>query len=319
MKSQQIRSSALLLLTAVIWGVAFVAQSVGMDYVGPFTFTSVRFLISGLVLLPCVALMDRFVPDRRKAKESRALLSPEARKKERKLLLLGGVCCGVCLCVATCLQQFGIALGADSGGDNKSGFITAFYIVIVPVLGLFFKRKCSPYVWAGVALALVGLYLLCIKQGLAIATGDLLVFLCSIVFSIHILVIDYFSPRVDNIRMSCIQFFTSGILAGIFMFLFEKPAVSDLLSAWMPLLYAAVLSGGVAYTLQIIGQKGLNPAVASLILSLESVVSVLAYTIVLHQPLSARELIGCVLMFAAIILAQIPHKEKKSVPPAVQS
>ena len=311
MNTRQLKSSLLLLLTAVIWGTAFVAQSVGMDYIQPFTFTSIRFFISGLVLLPAIAVLDRALPERRALKQAQAALSPEARRAERRTLLLSGVCCGVCLCAATCLQQFGIALGADSGGDNKSGFITAFYIVIVPVLGLFFKRRCSPLVWVGVVLALGGLYLLCIKQGFSVSSGDLLVFLCSILFSVHIMVIDHFSGRVDGIKMSCVQFFTSGVFAALPMLLFERPVLSNILAGWIPLLYAAVLSGGVAYTLQILGQKGLNPAVASLILSLESVVSVVAYTLVLNQPLTGREVAGCVLMFIAIVLAQLPWKGKQ--------
>ncbi len=293
MKRQQIRSSLILFLTALIWGVAFVAQSVGMDYVGPFTFNSVRSLLGAAVLVPCMMVLKKVNPPK---KEEGA-----DKKKQRKTLIAGGVCCGLALCVATTLQQIGIQYTSV----GKAGFITAFYIIIVPVLGLFFHKKCSAFVWIGVALALAGLYFLCITESFTIGKGDLLVFLCALVFSIHILVIDYFSPRVDGVAMSCIQFLVCGILCGVPMLLFEKPQLGQILAAWQPILYAGVMSCGVAYTLQIIGQKGMNPTVASLILSLESVISVLAGMLILGQTLSGREITGCVLMFAAILLAQI--------------
>ena len=297
MKKVQLKNSLILLLTAFIWGVAFVAQSVGMDYVGPYTFNCVRFLLGGLVLIPGMAVLRKINPP-----------SPEEEKKQQanqKTLVIGGICCGVALCVASNLQQIGIQM-TDSVG--KAGFITAFYIIIVPVLGLFFKKKCGMNVWIGVVLALAGLYCLCITEGFHIGKGDFMLFLCARVFSIHILVIDYFSPLVDGVKMSCIQFFTSGVLSAVPMLLFEQPQVGQLLAAWQPILYAGILSCGVAYTLQIVGQKGMNPTVASLILSLESVISVLAGLVILHQKLSSREILGCVLMFAAILLAQLPQR-----------
>ena len=183
------------------------------------------------------------------------------------------------------------------------------YIVIVPVLGIFLRKKVGAKIWCGVGIAVVGLYLLCMTEsGFSIQKGDLLLMLCALVFSMHILVIDYFSPKVDGVKMSCIQFFTCGILSGVGMFLTE---MSDILAAWMPILYAGVMSCGVAYTLQIVGQKGMNPTVASLILSMESVISVIAGWLILHQTLSTKELMGCVLMFAAIILVQLPDRAKK--------
>ncbi|OUQ18467.1 DMT family transporter [Lachnoclostridium sp. An138] len=310
MKTSQLGHSLILLLTAVIWGVAFVAQSVGMDYVGPFTFTCARSLIGGLVLLPCIALLNRMNGqkgnDRKAAAEK---LSEEEKRKKRKMLILGGICCGLALCAASCFQQFGIQYTTV----GKAGFITAFYIIIVPVISLFFGKKCGPLVWAGVLFALSGLYFLCITESFQIGMGDILVFICAFLFAVHILVIDYFTQYVDGVKMSCIQFFVCGAVSGAAMLLFEEPSVSALLSAWQPVLYAGVLSSGAGYTLQIIGQKGMNPTVASLILSLESVVSVLAGLLLLGETLSGREVLGCVLMSAAIVLAQLPQKQRETV------
>lgn len=300
MKKTQIRNSLILLLTAVIWGIAFVAQSVGMDYVGPFTFTSVRSFIGGLVLLPCIALLNRGSGQTKQNTES------EQEKKEgRRQLILGGICCGLALCFASCFQQIGIQYTTV----GKAGFITAFYIVLVPVLGIFLGKRCGLLIWVSVALALAGLYFLCITEGLSIGRGDILVFICALLFAVHILVIDHFTQLVDGVKMSCIQFFVCGIVSGIGMLLFESPSLSAILTAWKPILYAGALSSGAGYTLQIVGQKGMNPTVASLILSLESVISVLAGLLLLHQTLSGREALGCVLMFAAIILAQLPQKK----------
>lgn len=293
-----LKNSLLLLLTAAIWGVAFVAQSVGMDYVGAFTFNSIRSLIGSLVLIPVILVLNRQKP---------ASAHTDLQKKEnRRTLITGGICCGICLCLASNFQQFGIKYTTV----GKAGFITACYIVIVPVLGLFLKQKCGPFVWAAVAMAVIGLYLLCIKDGFSIGTGDILVMICALLFSIHILVIDHFSPMVDGVKMSCIQFLVCGILSGIPALLLESPRFSSILAAWQPILYAGVFSCGVAYTLQIVGQKNMNPTVASLILSLESCISVLAGWLILKQQLSLREFAGCAVMFAAIILAQLPQKTK---------
>lgn len=292
------KNSLLLLLTAAIWGVAFVAQSVGMDYVGAFTFNSVRCLIGAVVLLPVIWFLNRQNPP--------AEQSAKEKAAGRKTLLIGGAACGTALFLASNFQQFGIKYTTV----GKAGFITACYIVIVPILGLFLKRKCSSYIWAAVIMALIGLYLLCIKDGFSIGKGDLLVLVCAFLFSFHILVIDHFSPRVDCVKMSCIQFLVAGILSGILAVLFENPDFSNITAAWVPLLYAGVMSCGVAYTLQIVGQKGMNPTVASLILSLESCISVLAGWLILGQSLSIREIIGCIIMFAAIILAQLPQKQE---------
>ena len=285
------KSPLLLLLTATIWGVAFVAQSVGMDYVEPFTFNGVRNLLGALVLLPVICGMSG---ERDVAEE----------KKDTKTLWLGGVLCGLCLCVASSLQQIGIQYTTA----GKAGFLTAMYIIMVPVFGLFLKKKCSPFVGISIVLATVGLYLLSIKEGFNIGKGAIYVILCAVVFSMHILVIDYFAPKCNGVKLSCIQFLVCGVLCSVIALVMEEPTLSGILAAWLPIAYAGVMSCGVAYTLQIIGQKGMNPTVASLILSLESVISVLAGWLLLHQTLSAREIIGCAIMFAAIILAQLPTK-----------
>ena len=296
----------LLLLTAAIWGVAFVAQSVGMDYVGPFTFNTVRSLLGGIVLIPCIVLLKRIDVGSKDTAGAAEHASGDPAG-QRKVLLTGGVACGVLLCIASNLQQFGIMYTSV----GKSGFITAMYIVLVPVLGIFLKKKAGIKIWCSVAIAVGGLYLLCMTDsGFSIQKGDLLLLLGAVIFSFHILTIDYFSPKVDGVKMSCIQFFTCGILSMVCMFLFEQPQIGAILQAWMPIVYAGVLSCGVAYTLQIVGQKGMNPTVASLILSMESVISVIAGWLILHQKLSGRELLGCVLMCAAIILVQLPERER---------
>ena len=301
MKKTQVKNSLLLLLTATIWGVAFVAQSVGMDHVGPFTFNAVRSVIGGLVLIPCIFFLNH-----RKAVPKEPV-SPQQQMEQTGTLILGGVCCGILLALASSFQQMGIQYTTV----GRAGFITACYIVIVPLLGHFFlKKKCGASIWIAVALALIGLYLLCITDGFSVGKGDLLVMVCSLLFSLHILVIDYFSPKVDGVKMSCIQFFVCGFLCAIPAIFTEHIVFADILAAWAPILYAGVMSCGVAYTLQIIGQKDMNPTVASLILSLESCISVLAGWILLNQKLSPRELLGCVLMFTAIILAQLPSKKK---------
>lgn len=301
MKKTQVKNSLLLLLTATIWGTAFVAQSVGMDYVEPFTFTFARSIIGGIVLIPCIYFL-RWLKKRedKDAGVNRLFVT--------KIEWIGGICCGLALCAASNFQQIGISYTTV----GKAGFITALYVVIVPIMGLFFKRKVSFVVWICVALSVIGLYLLCMTEGsFTLAYGDLLVLVCAILFSIHIMVIDHFSPKGDGVVMSCIQFFVCGIVSGIIMLFVESPDLGNIMAAKMPILYAGVLSSGVGYTLQVVGQKGMNPTIASLIMCLESVVSVLAGWLILGEALSNRELLGCVLMFAAIVLAQMPMPARK--------
>ncbi|MCI6553530.1 MAG: DMT family transporter [Lachnospiraceae bacterium] len=292
-EKKMIGSSLLLFLTACIWGVAFVAQSVGMDYMEPLTFNGARFLLGGTVLLPMV-----FSRAAKRIKKNEGIPA--------YLTIKGGICCGLAICAASLFQQYGI----QRTTVGKAGFITTLYIIIVPVLGLFLHKKVPGRVWIAAAIAGAGLYLLCINESFSIGRGDTLVFICAVLFSIHILVIDYFSPKTDGVLLSCIQFYVAGSICTAGAFFFEQPSLEGLAAGAVPLLYAGILSCGVAYTLQIVGQKRLEPTVASLILSVESVVSVLAGWAILGQALSARELLGCVLVFAAVILAQVPARRR---------
>lgn len=314
MNRNNITKTILLLITAMIWGFAFVAQSVGINYVGPFTFNCVRNILGGIVLLPVIWFMGK----RRREKtgvgdsvgEGKGNGDDENVRAEKRTqvrtLVAGGICCGVALCFASNMQQ----LGLMHTTVGKAGFITALYIIIVPLMGLFLKKKSGIKVWLGVVIALAGFYLLSIKDGFVIEFSDIYLLCGSVLFSVHILVIDYFSPKVDGVKMSCIQFFVCGILSGIVMFITETPDFGAIRGAWLPLAYSGIMSCGVAYTLQIVAQKDYNPTVASLVLSLESVFSALAGWLILHQKLSSREMAGCVLIFCAIILAQLPSDIK---------
>lgn len=311
------RNSLLLTLTALIWGVAFVAQSEGSAYMGSSTFTGLRFLMAAAALYPFIYIADR----RRKAAGAPGQAGgdavPGADRRvmpgsDRASLWRAGIILGALLCVASLLQQEGIAQGASAG---KAGFVTATYIVLVPILNLLiFRKKTNPLIWIGVAVALAGLYLLCIdKESLSLQLSDLLLILCALGYSFQILAIDRFSPRFDALKLSAIQFLSCGVLASIAMVFTDiRPvglaawgAAFTSWNAWIPLLYAAILSSAVGYTLQIIAQKGLNPTVASLLMSLESVFAALAGWFILRQSLTPRELLGCALVFAAVLLAQL--------------
>lgn len=290
----QLKSIFLLFMAAVIWGVAFVAQSVGMEHVGPFTFNMARFFLGGLVLLP-------FALYRRKRESENTGNVPSM-----KVTLVGGISCGLVIFIASTFQQ----IGMQYTSVGKAGFITALYIVIVPILGIFFRKKVPSMVWFGVLLATFGSYLLCITEGFMVNKGDTLVFLCAVSFSFHILVIDHFAPKADGVALSCIQFLVGGSLSVIPAILTEEISLVSLKEAALPIAYAGIMSCGVAYTLQIIGQAKVKPAIASLVLSLESVISVLAGWIILHEVLTRRQLIGCSLVFLAVILAQLPADVK---------
>jgi drug/metabolite transporter (DMT)-like permease len=306
MKKTQVRNSFLLLLTAIIWGSAFVAQSVGMEHVEPFTFTFTRSIIGGVVLIPVIILLR---------KTDSVTMRRDSQGKDfagikgiTKYEWLGGICCGIALCAASNFQQIGM-LHTTVG---KAGFITALYVVIVPILGLFLRKRVPALIWFCVVLSVAGLYLLCMPKGaFTLAQGDVLVLICALLFSFHILIIDYFSPKGDGVVISCIQFFVCGILSGIIMLFVENPTFANIMDAKWSILYAGALSSGVAYTLQVVAQKGVNPTVASLILCLESVVAVLAGWIILGDKLTSRELAGCILMFVAIVLAQLPTPKKE--------
>jgi len=311
MNKKTIRNSILLIITAAIWGFAFVAQSVGGEAVGPFAFNFIRFIMGSIVLIPVILIKDAITKGKQKPTNA----------KEKKTLFLGGILCGLALCVASNLQQLGINMGTPAG---KAGFLTACYILIVPILGIFLKKKCPWTVWVGVVITLIGLFLLCMNpsEGFNVNKSDIIVLLCAFCFSIQIMIIDKFSPLVDGVRLSCIQFATAGVISAIPTFIFDMKAdianISTLINsvsqkeAIITLLYAGIMSCGVAYTLQIIGQNGLNPTVACLIMSLESVFSVIGGWLILSQKLSAKELIGCGLVFVAICLAQIDFKKSSN-------
>lgn len=290
---KQLKGALLLMLAALIWGTAFVAQSLGMDHIGPITFNSVRNFIGALALVPVILFL------RNKQDPAKA---PGAAKNYRKALWVGGVLCGIALTFASCFQQMGIQLTTV----GKAGFLTALYIVMVPIFGLFLKKRVPAAVWISVLIAAAGTYLLSVKEDFTIGRGDLLVILCAVVYSVHILLVDRFAPQVSGVELSCIQFLTAGVLSGAAALAFETFTLRDILLTMGPLLYSGVLSSGVAFTLQIIGQKNTPPAVASLIMSLESVFAALSGWLFLKQGMQGRELLGCVLVFAAVILAQVP-------------
>ncbi len=297
----------LLSLAAFIWGTAFVAQSVGMDYLEPCTFNAVRSFIGSAALLPVAALSVR--RDRKSlSEEELSALREQSFWKRHRLLLISGLLCGTLLGVASLLQQIGL----KTVNSGKAGFLTALYIVLVPILGLFCGRRPGWKVWLAAAIAMTGIWFLSVRGDFSIAPGDLLIIACALFFSCHILVVDRVSFRLNGVLLSCIQFFVAGVLSTAAALLWETPRLGDIPAAWAPLLYTGVLSSGVAYTLQILGQKTVKPTVASLILSLESVFAALAGWAVLGEPLSARELLGCVLVFGAVILAQLPERRTAS-------
>lgn len=295
----KVRNSMLLLLTALVWGVAFVAQRQGGASAGPYTFNCIRSFLGGLVLLPVIPFLDRYTGGKK----------PQSAQ-DRRRLAVGGALCGLVLFVASTFQQMGIYYGTTAG---KAGFLTACYILLVPVLGIFLGRKCRFNVWISILVAVAGLYFLCLTDGLSLQVSDGLVLLCAVCFSVHIMVVDHFSPLVDGVRMACIQFFVCGAwgllpMIGVEMRQMGPAAWLQSLGSidvWIPILYAGFISCGVGYTLQIVGQNGVNPAIASLLMSLESVFSVLAGMVLLHETMTGREILGCALVFAAVIFAQM--------------
>lgn len=277
----------MLLLTAIIWGFAFVAQSVGIDAMGPFLFNGIRNIIGSVVLLPVILFFKK---------------TGKLEKAFTKEAIIGGICCGLCLFFASSFQQLGI----QHSTVGKASFITALYVVLVPVLGMFIGKKTGWKVWFSVAIATVGLYLLCMSGKLELGSGDILLIVCAGLFAVHILVIDHFSPLANGVVISSIQFFVTGVLSFIAMPLFGENFIwSNIMKGGIAILYAGILSSGVAYTLQVVFQKDVEPTAASLILCMESVFGVIGGWLLLGQMLTMRELIGCGLMLIAIILAQI--------------
>ena len=300
--SKRMQSNLLLFLTAFIWGAAFVAQKAS-DSIGPMTFNGIRTFMGGLVLIPVILAMSRGKGTQQKEKD------PSILKKDRRTLFLGGILCGLALFTASTLQQYGIHFTTA----GKAGFITSLYAVFVPILSIVLGKKVRPVIWLCVVLGVAGLYLLSIEPGtFSLQIGDLLVLLCAVVFSCHILIIDYFSPRTDGVKLACLQFLIAGLLGIIGMLLFEEPVIEDIMDCAIPILYAGILSCGVAYTLQIIAQKNANPTEASLILCLEAVFSVLTGAILLHERMPLRGYAGCLLIFLAVIISQLPSHRKKT-------
>ena len=292
-----------LFLAACIWGMAFVAQSKGMEYMDPFTFNGVRCLIGASVLFLFILVRNKVT--------GRSL-----RELDWKVTGLGGLSCGLFLTLASMLQQYGIVYTTV----GKAGFITTLYIIFVPIAGIFFRRKVSKVVWIGALMAAVGMYFLCMTESFALSKGDSYVFLCAVFFTGHIMVIDHFSPKTDGVVISCLQFAVSGIFCTIAAFIWGSPSWGQITSGASTLLYAGIMSCGVAYTLQIIGQRGVNPTVAALLMSLESVVATVAGVVAFRigfltsdQSMSPRQILGCAIVFAAVILVQLPEKwfEKK--------
>lgn len=298
--SKKIRAELMLLTTALIWGTAFVAQRSGMDYVGPFTFNGIRFLIGALVMIPLIPVMDRIT----QKNPSAVPMTVEEKKKERKILWTGGFFCGLALLAGTGLQQMGLVYTTA----GKAGFITALYIVIVPVIGVFLGKKVRFLLWVSVVLGVMGLYLLSINGNFSINIGDFLEFLCAFGFAAHILVVDHFSPKTNAIKLSAVQFFVCGSLSLVIMAFVENPQIPYILDAAFPILYTGIMSCCIAYTFQVVAQREVAPTVASLLLSMESVFAVIFGLLLLQEQLSTREIFGCVIMFAAIILAQMPKK-----------
>ena len=304
MKSKKLISSMILLTAAIIWGFAFAAQDAASD-LGAFTLGFARSIIAGIFLIFTVIILDNAL------KSGRSLFSKKGVDINR-YELIGGTVCGIILVAASAFQQIGINKGTDGG---KAAFITALYVVIVPIYALALKKKAPLNVWISIIIAIVGFYFLCIKENLSIVPSDALVLMCALIFPIHILTIDHFSPKCDGVRMSMVQFFVAAIINLVIALIAENPISFDLISInILPILFLGIGSSGIAYTLQIIGQKGVNPAVASIMLSLESVFGVIGTAIFLGQRLSTREYIGCSVVLIAVILSQIDlssYKKKK--------
>ena len=301
--SKKTKSNLFLLIASVIWGFAFVAQKSGAS-LGPFTYNAIRFLIGGLVLLPLVAFFSR----KNASQNGNVNASPNDPGQSSATLRKAGIICGTILAIASNLQQFGLYFDTDAG---KAGFITSLYIIIVPFLGIFLNRRAGLKMWICVLLGAAGFYLLTMagkSDGFTLEKGDLFVLLCAFAFSVHILAIDHFSPKCDGIKLSAIQFFVASAISFACMLITESPKISDILDCWLPILYVGIMSSGAGYTLQILGQKDADPSASSLKMSLEAVFAVLGGVLLLGEKLGTIESLGCVIIFAAVIISQLPSK-----------
>ncbi len=298
--SKNLKGNLILLLAAVIWGMGFSAQDLASRHLSTFSVVAIRSFIGAVFLIPVSAFLS---------KRKGETLIP-ATKKGKKDLLVFGVLCGVCLCIASTFQQFGIsAYPASAAASARAGFITALYVIIVPILYAFSGKKLSINVLIAVLLSVAGLYFLCLSGGLGgVYLADGIVFLCTLSFSLHIICIDISSAKVDAVKLSIVQFIVCGIISSVFAIVFEKPTLNDILAAALPILFLGVGSSGIAFTLQIVGQQySKNPTVASIIMSLESVFAVLGGALI-GDKLTSREIIGCAIMFVAIVFSQLPSK-----------
>lgn len=303
MTKKQMEANFLLLLTALIWGFAFVAQRVGSEFMGAFAFNGIRFALGALSLLPVIYLMER-------PRNGKSTILPKPTKEEHKILLIAGLACGFVLFSAASLQQFGIFFTTA----GKTGFITALYIVLVPVFGIFLKQKVGLNAWLGVVLATVGLYLLCITETFTIGFGDFIILIGAGFWASHILLINHFAGKVSSLRLAFLQFAVVSLLSFILSLIFETTTLSSIRLAMIPILYSGFLSIATAFTLQIIGQKNAPPTLASIILSMEAVFGAIGGWLILGEVLSLRELVGCVIMFVAIIISQLPNKKASGTP-----
>ena len=295
--NKKVLGNILLILTAFIWGTAFVGQRQGMEHMGPITFNACRMALAALTIGTVSFVL------RKRDAQKRQDMSDQSRREYRKNTVIGGICCGFFLTIAALFQQMGMVYTTA----GKGGFITAMYILLVPVINwILFKRKSRPLVWIAVLMGIAGIYLLCVTEGLTLEKGDALVMVCPFFFAGHILCCDYFVQRANPVELSAIQFFTVTVLSTIIAFIVENPTWQQVAEAVVPIVWLGVLSGGIGYTFQIIAQQYTDPTVASLLMSLEAVFAVLAGTVLLGERMSARELFGAAIMFAAIILAQIP-------------
>ncbi len=295
---KKIRGEILLSITALIWGTAFVAQIVGMEHIGPFTFTASRTLIGAASLIPVILFMDR-----KRARDN----TRDEFQGSKKDLIKGGLACGLAMFCGLAFQQVGLQYTTA----GKAGFITALYIVFVPILGLFLHKRIEKSVWLGVILGLVGLYLLSVTEDLSIGRGDLLVLSGTIFWALHIIIIDHFADKVDAVKMSCIQFLVVGLISLTIAIVTEDISINAIIQSAFPVLYSGIIVVGIAFTLQIFGQRGTNPATAAIIMSMESVFAALSGIIILGETMNLREITGCILLFAAVIVAQLQPTMKK--------
>jgi drug/metabolite transporter (DMT)-like permease len=292
---KKLKGELLLLITAIIWGTSFISQKLGMNYIEPFTFGASRFLIGAMGLVGIGFVFDAI--EKKKLEKSGI---PKTKVLKPRDLVIGGILCGVALFLGASFQQIGIV----ETTAGKAGFITALYILLVPIFGIFMNKRVGALTWVGVGIAVIGLYLLCVTEGFTMQRGDLIVLIGTLFWALQIIIVDHFNDRTDGIKLSCVQFITAGILSAIAAFLFEEPNLAEIITCAGPILYTAVMVVGVAFTLQIIGQKSTPPTVAAVIMSLESVFAVISGAIFLGESMNARELTGCALVFAAVLLTQ---------------